>query len=121
MLVGLTAGQLGFGGFRSVRLQMIQSGLLALAAGLIALAGPLRAAFLGRLTPALAHGLAAGAALGAAPLGAASFVLVGIAGPRFSCQPDWLAAGPTVAYVALGSILGCAATLPLLARWRAPY
>jgi hypothetical protein len=100
---------------------VIHIGLVALAAGLIALAGPLLAAVRGRLPAERARTLAAGAALGASPLGAAAFVLAGIGGPRFSCRPDWLAAGPTIAWVALAPILICAAVVAWAAAQRSQY
>jgi hypothetical protein len=83
---------------------------------LAALAGPLRAALRRRLPRAEAQALALGFALGAAPPAAAAFVMVGLSGPRFSCRPDWLAAGPTMAYLGMAPLLVCAAALVLLAR-----
>jgi hypothetical protein len=117
-LIWIIAGEVSFGGFRSLKQQAIETGLLALAAGLVSLALPLRAAFLGRLPPPVADSLAGGAAIGASPLALAAFALAGAGGPRFTCRPDWIAAGPTIAYVTLAPILLCAGAVALVARWK---
>jgi hypothetical protein len=115
-LIAFSAGAVSFSGFRSLKAQAVAIGVLALAAGLVALAAPLHAALRGALPLAQARALAAGVAVGASPPAVAAFVLAGVTAPRFSCRPDWVAAGPTMAYLGLGPILVGAAALVLAAR-----
>jgi hypothetical protein len=89
-------------------------GCPALARGWWRWRAPLRAALRGALSLAQARALAAGVAVGASPPALAAFVLAGLMGSRFSCRPDWVAAGPTMAYLGLGPMLVCAAAL----MWR---
>jgi hypothetical protein len=115
-LIALVGGEVSFSGFRSLKAQAVTIGILALVAGLVALAVPLRAALRGALPLLRARALAAGVAVGAAPPALVAFVLAGVRAPRFSCRPDWVAAGPTMAYLGLAPILICAAALVLAAR-----
>jgi hypothetical protein len=114
-LIALVAGRISFSSFRSLKMQAVVVGCLGFCAGLAALAAPLRAAWRGKLPAARA--VAAGVAVGASPAAVAAFALAGITAPRFACRPDWVAAGPTMAYLGLGPILICAAALVLAARW----
>jgi hypothetical protein len=114
--IGLVAGRISFSGFRSMTVQAVVIGFLGLGAGLTALAGPFRAGLRGSLAPTQARTLAAGVAVGASPPALAAFVLAGLWAPRFSCRPDWVAAGPTMAYLGLAPILVCAAAVVLVAR-----
>ena len=114
----LVLGGPSFDGFRALEHLAVKTALLALLAAFAALARLLGLAWAGRLAPEQAWRLALGAALGASPLAALAFVLAGVAGPRLTCRPDWVAAGPTLAYIAFAPVLAVAALLPLLAASR---
>lgn len=114
--VALAAERLTFSAFRSLKIEAAVVGLLALGAGLAVLARPLRATINGKCSLTRARAMAAGVALGASPPALAAFVAAGLRAPRFSCRPDWLAAGPTLGYLAPGPILICAAALVVAAR-----
>jgi hypothetical protein len=104
-----------FSAFRSLANLGVTTAVTGLLAGLAVLAATLRTTLKGRLAPAQAWRLSLGFALGASPPAAAAFVVAGIATPRFSCRPDWLAAGPALAYAAFGSIVLGAAAVALVA------
>jgi hypothetical protein len=104
-----------FSAFRSLANLGVTTAVTGLLAGLAVLAAPLRMTLTGRLAPAEAWRFSLGFVLGASPPAAAAFVVAGIVTPRFSCRPDWLAAGPALAYAAFGSIVIAAAAVALLA------
>ena len=125
LAMALTAGAVlfvvggaSFSAFRSDSNLGVATAITGLLAGLAVLAKTLRTALRGQLAPSEAWRLSLGFALGASPPAAAAFVVAGIATPRFSCRPDWLAAGPTLAYAAFGSVVIAAAAVSLLAAAR---
>jgi hypothetical protein len=107
-----------FSDFRHLARLGVETALFGLGAGAVMLARPVRAVWSRSLPPREAWRFAAAAALGATPPALAAFAATGMGAARFTCQPDWLAAGPMVAYALLGGTLLAIAAVPLVAATR---
>ena len=114
----LVGGLPSFSGFRSLRFLVIETAAAGLVAALLALGRPLRDTATGRLAPPDAARLAAGAAIGGAPLAAAALAQIGLLAPRLTCRPDWLVAWPTIALTVTAPFLLMAGLLAALALAR---
>jgi hypothetical protein len=107
-----------FSDFRSLRDLVTETGLASLVVAMLALRGPFGETIAGRLAPPDAARLAAGAAIGAAPLAAAALAQIGLFAPRLTCRPDWLVAWPTIALTVSAPFLLMAGLLAALALAR---
>lgn len=111
----LIVGSVSFSALPTAKIVAVAAAAFGALGAIAAFAWPLARAARGRLGPDEACALAFVIVLGASPPAAAAFVCAGAFSTRLTCTPDWIAAGPLVAYAMLVPVAAMGAALPVVA------